>query len=115
MDRRQILQLGAALTTLPLTGCSGGALPPQSAPPAGPPAPASDKAAVVTPDTAATADSSALPPEARSTDTQATPASEEAPKISFTRVIGRLGRNHGHALTLSLADVTAGGEIDDRQ
>jgi hypothetical protein len=110
MDRRQVLQLGAALTTLPLTGCGGSTLAPQSVPAAGTQAPAGDKAAVVKPDTAATTGTDAPAHEDKGTDTPATPAKDEAQENSFSRVIGRLGRNHGHVLTVSFADVTKGAE-----
>lgn len=111
MDRRQVLKLGAALTTLPLTSCGASALPPQPAPATGTGAPAGDKAAVVTPEPAATAGNAAPAPEEKAPEAPAAPAKEEeAPKVPFTRVIGRVGRNHGHALTVSLADVMAGAE-----
>jgi hypothetical protein len=105
MDRRQILQLGAALTTLPLTGCGGSTPTPEPVPVAG-----TSKAAVVKPDTTATAGTDAPAPEAKGADTPATPVKDEPPKSSFSRVIGRLGKNHGHVLTVSFADVTAGAE-----
>lgn len=110
LDRRQVLQLGAALTTLPLTGCGASVLPPEPAPTTGTSAPAGDKAAVATPEPAATAGNDAPPPEEKAPEAPAAPAREEAPKVSFTRVIGRVGRNHGHVLTVSLADVMAGAE-----
>jgi hypothetical protein len=110
MDRRQILQLGAALTTLPLTGCGASAPMPQPAPTTGTAPPAGEKAAVVTPEPAATAENSAPPPEDKGADAAAADAKEEPPKVSFTRVIGKVGRNHGHVLTVTLADVMAGAE-----
>jgi hypothetical protein len=110
MDRRQVLKLGAALTALPLTGCGGSTPTPQPVPAATTPAPAGDKAAVVKPDTTATAGTDAPTTAGKGTDTPATPVKDEAPKTSFSRVVGRLGRNHGHALTVSFADVTAGAE-----
>lgn len=110
MDRRQVLQLGAVLTTLPLTGCGASTPTPQPIPPAGPQAATGDKGAVLKPETAATASTDAPAPVDKGSDPPATPAAEEAPKTPFTRVIGRLGRNHGHDLTVSFADVTAGAE-----
>jgi hypothetical protein len=110
MDRRQVLQLGAALTTLPLTGCGPTTPAPHPAPAGGTQAPAGDKAAVVKPETTATASADAPAHEDKGTDPPATPAKEEAPKNNFSRVIGRLGRNHGHVLTVSFDDVTAGAE-----
>ena len=105
MNRRQILQVGAALTTLPLTGCGASAPTPAAATPV--PATAIDEA-VVKPAQAATAGPDVAAREDQRTP--ATPAQGEAAKSSFSRVVGRLGRNHGHALTVSLADVTAGAE-----
>ena len=110
MDRRQVLQLGAALTTLQLTGCGGSEPTPQPVPTAGTQAPVGDKAAVVKPDTSATASTDAPAHEDKGTDTPATPAKDEPPKTSFSRVIGRLGKNHGHVLTVSFDDVTKGAE-----
>jgi hypothetical protein len=110
MDRRQVLKLGAALTTLPLAGCGASAPTPEPAPAPGVQAAASEKAAVVPPDTTATAGTDAKAPEAKGADPPATPAKEEEPKTTFTRVIGRFSRNHGHVLTVSFADVMAGAE-----
>lgn len=111
MDRRQVLQLGAVLTTLPLTGCGASPVaPPPVVPAKGTQAPAGDNAAVVQPDTAKTAGADAPAHADKGTDTAATQAKDEVPKSSFSRVIGRLGRNHGHVLTVSFADVTAGAE-----
>lgn len=108
MDRRQVLRMGAALTTMPIAGCAASALPSQPAPTPAPGAPAIavEQAAVARPDPAAVAGTSA--PEDKSA--AASPAPGEGPRSSFSRVVGRLGRNHGHALTVSLADVTAGAE-----
>jgi pyruvate/2-oxoglutarate dehydrogenase complex dihydrolipoamide acyltransferase (E2) component len=106
MDRRQVLQLGAALSALPVLGaggCDATAPPPPPVSAGATPAPAGDPAAPAKPDPAPTAAADASAPAA-------TPASAEPPKTSFTRVVGRLGRNHGHALTVSFADVTAGVE-----
>jgi hypothetical protein len=109
MDRRQVLKLGAALTALPLTGCGSSTPTPQPAPAATQPA-AADKPAIVKPETTATPGADAPAPEVKSTDPPATPAQEEAPKTNFSRVVARLGKNHGHALTVSFDDVKAGAE-----
>lgn len=112
MDRRQVLQLGAALTTLPLTGCGANELTPEPVPAPRADAPAGDKPAVVTPDTTATAGHTTPPPEPvdKGTDAPAAPAKEEAPSSPFSRVVSRVGRNHGHVLMVSLEDVMAGAE-----
>jgi hypothetical protein len=104
MDRRQILKLGAALTTLPLAGCGASAPTPNPAPPAGTQAP------VVNPTPPATARADAPAPEEKAPEHPAAPVKEEAPRTNFSRVIGRLGRNHGHVLAVSFADVTEGAE-----
>jgi hypothetical protein len=120
MDRRQVLKLGAALTTLPLTGCGANTLPPRPAPAAGPGAPTGGKAAAAAPDTEAAAADGAPAREdegagapargGEGAGAPAAPAEDEAPESSFTRVVARVGRNHGHVLTVSLADVMAGAE-----
>jgi pyruvate/2-oxoglutarate dehydrogenase complex dihydrolipoamide acyltransferase (E2) component len=104
MDRRQVLKLGAALGALPLTGCGASSPTPQPAPAAAPQAAESAKPAVVSQETPAPATENKAP------DPPAAPAAEEPPRTNFTRVVGRLGRNHGHELTVSFADVTAGAE-----
>src|SRR5215212_9782262 len=86
MDRRQILQMGAALTTLPLTGCGASSPTPEPVPAAGTQAAAGDKAEVVNPATSATAVTDAPAPEIQ--NPPATPVKEEPPKTSFSRVIG---------------------------
>lgn len=114
MRRRQVLQLGAALAALPLASCGANALDPKPAPvPAGKASVVvADKAATVEPDAAATAnkDASAAAHPDTPADAAADPAAEAAPKTTFSRVIGRVGRNHGHVLTVSFADVKAGAE-----
>jgi len=117
MDRRQVLQMGVALAALPLASCGASAIDPKAVPVA-----AADKALVDDKvkagdhDPAATAGKDAAAgahdangPEAPK-DPAADAAKEEAPKSSFTRVIGRLGRNHGHVIVVSFDDVKAGAE-----
>ena len=104
MRRRQVLQLGAASALLPLAGCGGEA--PEAAAPA--PAQASDKFVTMggTPPPAP-------PPASASAVVEApppAPSPEEAMRASFSRVVGRVGKNHGHVLTVSLEDVKAGVE-----
>lgn len=106
MDRRQVLQMGAALTLLPLAGCEATTPPPAPTSPAPDPrvakAPEPPPPATPVPD-AAPAASSAPPPEAP-------PPATAEPAPVFTRVVGRLGKNHGHVLTVDFADVAAGAE-----
>lgn len=109
MDRRQILQLGAALTALPLTGC-GSSTPEPQPPTAGTQVAAVDKPPVVDPVTPPPAAPDAPAPDTKAADPPATPAKEEPPKTNFTRVIGRLSKNHGHELTVAFADVSEGAE-----
>ena len=86
MRRRQVLQLGAALTTLPLTGCGAGEPPPPPAPATPPPATSSDKAAVARPDPSATASTDAPAHDDKGTDTPSAPPKDEPPKTNFTSV-----------------------------
>ncbi|MEP7125413.1 MAG: hypothetical protein ABJE95_31060, partial [Byssovorax sp.] len=43
-------------------------------------------------------------------DPATTPPATEAPKYTFSRVIGKIGKNHGHVLVVPFADVKAGVE-----
>ena len=114
MHRRQVLQMGAALAALPLASCGASALDPKPAPVAAADATgkdkalADDKAKAGDHDPTATAgnDAAAGKPEDKGADA----ARDEAPKTSFTRVNARVGRNHGHELVVSFADVQAGAE-----
>lgn len=110
MDRRQLLRLGAALTTLPLTGCGPSEPPPPVTPATPPPAPPTASAAVATPEATSVASADAPPPADKGADQPPAPAKEDPPKTNFTRVIGRMGKNHGHVLTVSMEDVTKGAE-----
>ena len=107
MDRRQILKAGAALSLLPLTGCGAGPKPPEVAVAATrtPSAPGTTPPLSLTPEATVpptTAEETATQPEA--------PSHDEAPRAALSRVVARVGKNHGHVLTMSLADVTAGAE-----
>lgn len=61
-----------------------------------------DAGAAVTPPADATAGQSADPP--------VDAAAKEPAKEPFSRVVARVGRNHGHVLTVAFADVAAGVE-----
>lgn len=110
MQRRRVLQIGAALAALPLTGCGApapepkveGATTPDPGAHGAPPVTLATK----TPDPAPTvaAPDDKTPPPAKD------PAAAEAPKPTFSRVIGKVGKNHGHVLTIPFADVQAGAE-----
>lgn len=112
MQRRRVLQIGAALAALPLTGCGAptpdpkiegtGAVTPDPAN-HGAPAPT---VATKTPDPAPTA----AAPDDKTAPPAKDPVAVEAPKPTFSRVIGKIGKNHGHVLTIAFADVQAGTE-----
>lgn len=112
MDRRQVLKLGAALTALPLTGCGAGTptTMPEPVPAEKTPPGASNMVAADPPSAPAASAEGAPAPENKNPDPPAAMAAEAPPKAPFTRVVGRLGRNHGHELTVSFADVTQGAE-----
>jgi len=111
--------MGAALAALPIAGCGPSAPDPKVAS-AGPKdaignarpvanAPAGGPSPTVTagPDAAPTP-----PPDngaAAAKDPPADPVKEE-PKSAFSRVVAKVGRNHGHVLTVAFADVLAGVE-----
>jgi hypothetical protein len=109
MDRRQVLQVGAALVALPLAGCGGSAPEPRTAPvdtgkaaiPEKPPAPVDTAVA-------AAKDPPVAPPGDK--EPAPAPAAKDAPKYDFARVIGRVGKNHGHEIVIPFADVKAGAE-----
>ncbi len=104
IQRRQVLQLGAACAVLPVIGCGGGE-PEVAAPIAQPP---SDKFATMGHPAAP-----APPPPSASAVVEAPPAppsAEETLRASFSRVVGRVGKNHGHVLVVSIEDVKAGVE-----
>jgi hypothetical protein len=113
MHRRQVLKMGAALAALPLASCGASALDPKPAPVVAADAAGKDK--VVVDDKARAGDQAPAPAPADKSaeagkDAAADAAKDEAPKSSFSRVIGRVGRNHGHELVVSFADVQAGAE-----
>lgn len=104
MHRRRVLQMGAVVATLPLVGC--GATAPDAKPPAdgqGPPGP--DKLAGGDAGAnEAAADAGAVEAPA------APPPVPEAPKVAYTRVIARIGKNHNHELTVPFAEVETAAE-----
>lgn len=117
MRRRHALQIGAALALLPLTGC--GAPEPAKAPtPAGPDPDTIAPVSKANGDAeagakAAGGDAPAAPGEASEAAAKEAPAPSEADaglRRSFTRVNGRVGRNHGHVFEVPFADVQAGAE-----
>jgi hypothetical protein len=95
MRRRTVLQLGAACAVLPIVGC-GAAEPPAPAPP--PPSPvAVDPPSPPPVETAVAAPAPSVDPSS-------------AVRDPFTRVVGRVGKNHGHTLTLTVDEVKAASE-----
>ncbi len=108
MHRRQVLQIGAALAALPLASCGASALTPPTAPVVAAGKGVDDTTQASDRDPAATAGNNAT--AGKPEDKGADAAQDEAPKNSFSRVIGRVGRNHGHEILVSFADVQAGVE-----
>jgi hypothetical protein len=118
MHRRRVLQVGAALATLPLASCGPSTPDPKLASTATKDATASDKAvhdkaAAGNPDAAATAGNAPVAPpddKVAGKDPAPDPVKDEAAKSPYSRVIGKVGKNHGHVLTVSFEDVKAGAE-----
>lgn len=109
MHRRQVLQMGAALAALPLASCGASALEPKPAPVVAADATGKDK--LVADEKATAGDQAPTPaPEDKGAEAGKDAAKDEAPKSSFSRVNARVGRNHGHELVVSFADVQAGAE-----
>jgi hypothetical protein len=108
--------MGAAWAMVPLAGCGASVPDPKAAPlAAGNDAILTNSAAKTgDPHPAATAGNDASPvaptenSETAIKDLTADARPDAALKSSFSRVIGRVGRNHGHLLTVSFADVKAG-------
>ena len=112
--RRDVLQIGGALATLSLTGCAGGRPEPAS-PSASPAGVAEPGARIPEAPPAATPTGGAPPqvnpgPASDAAKPQAPATGAEPPKVDLARVIARVGKNHGHVLTVALADVLAGAE-----
>lgn len=115
MNRRALLQAGAAAATLPLAACAAEQQPVKAVAPA--PAPAAD-AASPTAASPTAAPPTAAPPTAATPSPASAPPSEQAPAapapaappFELARVIARVGKNHGHLFTVALADVLAGAE-----
>ena len=118
MQRRRVLQIGAALAALPLTGCGAPAPDPNVAPTATNTPPGHDAPTVASttkvPDPAPAGTSGSTAPDDKSAppgkDPAAAQVTKEAPKPTFSRVIGKIGKNHGHVLTIPFADVQAGAQ-----
>jgi len=130
MERRQLLQVGASLLALPLLPSLGCADPkPALAPapsPAVAPAPPAPPASPAPPESPASPASTTASPGAPASSVASDPTSTAAPTPASTiapapaaaptgapawgRVVGRVGRNHGHVLQVSLDDVKAGVE-----
>jgi len=116
MRRRRVLQAGAALAMLPLSGCTKGPLHPES--PSRDLAGEGDRDAVN--GTAVRSPSpeerTAGPPRQASApapsagpakpDTSGAPV--EPARSDLSRVIARVGKNHGHVFVVAIADVQAG-------
>jgi hypothetical protein len=108
MQRRRALQIGAALAALPLTGCGAPPPEPKLAPVAAKDPPA--KADPIAADPVKAADPA---PTAAAPDDKAAPKdppAPPAPKYTFTRVVGKIGKNHRHVLVVAFEDVKAGAE-----
>jgi hypothetical protein len=107
MRRRRLLEMGVALASLPLSSCGGS--PAQPAPTSN----AGGKSAGASPP----APSIAVPPAAEPTgvpdqspglDPVPGPADAAQSKPVLSRVIAKVGRNHGHVFSVTFADVSAG-------
>lgn len=124
MRRRNVLKMGAALATLQITGC--GPSTPEATGPAdakaagkgGPSAPPTEASAVpsanpeAAPAPSSSADANAgAPKDPNATQAAGTEAAQvDAPRTDLTRVIARIGKNHGHSVVVPFADVSAGAE-----
>lgn len=117
MRRRNVLQMGAVLATLPVAGCGPSTpepLAPVDAKGAGEPAAGRTTVAPVEPARAEPAKPEAAGQDVGVPDAngaakgpEAPAATPEPPKPELSRVIARLGKNHGHALVVPFADVSA--------
>lgn len=108
MRRRQVLQMGAAVAALPLVGCGASTPEPKPAPPG-----AGDAAAAkgaILPENKANDAAPAQPDKPADAPKSADKPKDDAPKSTFSRVVTKLGKNHGHELTVSFSDVQAGAE-----
>lgn len=107
MHRRRALQIGAALATLPLSGC-GPSPEPKLAPTAGT---AAGGPIDTVPTTSGPLQNTDSPPATvEPAAAEPPPPAPEPPKSPYSRVIGRVGKNHGHVLAVSFDDVVAGVE-----
>ncbi|MBK8257949.1 MAG: hypothetical protein IPK82_35450 [Polyangiaceae bacterium] len=102
MERRTLLKLGVSCA-LPLSACGPAVEPQPPKPPTPAPSPSPSQTVQTTPTAvpSGTAEPSAGAPP---------PPPPEPAKPSFTRVIARVGKNHGHTFEVTMTDVTAGVE-----
>lgn len=112
MHRRRVLQLGAAAATLPLAGCGVTPPVPATVPDGAAPPPVPPSASAAPPSANATAVADVPPvPDPSATEPAVPPPVEDGPSaVAYSRVIARVGKNHGHVLEVSFADVQAGAE-----
>jgi hypothetical protein len=116
MHRRRVLKIGVTLAALPLTSCGPSTPEPKPAPadatkPAGTGAALPDKPNGGTPEPAPTASNGAAAGAPGDAGKQpGTDAPKEEPKTQFSRVIGKVGKNHNHVFEVPFADVKAGAE-----
>jgi hypothetical protein len=120
MRRRRILQMGVA-AALPLAGC-GTSAPDAKMPPPDPRGGGGEAAGrgaakeAGEPRTAATASHEAGPAasgeagKGTGSDAALNTAEAKAPESTFSRVIAKVGKNHGHVFSVAFADVVAGAE-----
>ncbi len=117
MHRRRVLQMGAAAAVTPLVGCgappepvtpSAGATATTSQPTATPAVPGSAPGTAAAEGGGATAPGGDGQGAVDAPQTATEPTQVEAPAPSFSRVIARVGKNHGHDFAVSFADVSAG-------
>lgn len=114
VKRRQVLGAGAALATSALAGCGASPQPAITAsgqpPLEGARGAAEPGAPAPAPPPSAGGDGSAPMPDGGPQPAPQAPAAAPAPKVAIERVVARLGKNHGHVITVALADVLAGVE-----
>lgn len=123
MHRRRVLQMGVAAAALPLAGCGAATPDAKTAPPEPKGAPAGtggDKGtapqAAKGPDPGAAAPpkNDPAPPQGPGQGTGTEAAADEGepkpPESAFSRVIAKVGKNHGHVFDVAFADVVAGVE-----
>lgn len=119
MRRRSVLQMGAVLATIPIAGCgpsTGEPAAPVDAKGAGERGPAAGRGTGAPSEPGRAGSDGVGPgvPDGGADDGAEAPTAKaeapaaEPPKLDFSRVIARVGKNHGHALAVPFADVSAG-------